>query len=93
MNPNPLLHAALAYARHGLRVFPVFEVDAEGRCACGKDCTCKGLKADDPTKCTCGKDVVKVSLKGLYACSDGECIAVSDKAGKCRCGKDLVEVK
>ncbi len=38
MNTNPLLRAALSYADRGLRVFPIFEVDAEGRCACGKDC-------------------------------------------------------
>ena len=38
MNTNPRPRAALSYADRGLRVFPIFEVDAEGRCACGKDC-------------------------------------------------------
>ncbi len=33
-----MLRSALAYARAGLRVFPVYEVDANGRCACAKDC-------------------------------------------------------
>lgn len=32
------LAAALDYARRGLRVFPVFEIEDDGRCACGRDC-------------------------------------------------------
>jgi hypothetical protein len=38
LGTNPLLRAAVAYARCGLRVFPVYEVNADGRCACGKEC-------------------------------------------------------
>ena len=33
-----LASAALAYARAGLAVFPVFPVADDGRCACGRDC-------------------------------------------------------
>ena len=32
------LYTALSYASLGWPVFPIYEIDASGRCACGKDC-------------------------------------------------------
>jgi hypothetical protein len=33
-----ILDHALAYAKRGLKVFPLHTPDAEGRCSCHKDC-------------------------------------------------------
>jgi hypothetical protein len=41
---NRLLRAALAYAQRGLAVFPVYNINADGKCACGK------LKESSPGK-------------------------------------------
>lgn len=60
-------------------------------CACGADCNCN-MKGSKDGKCGCGKDIVKMSVKGMYVCSDG-CPEISDKPGKCACGKELKKVE
>jgi hypothetical protein len=45
MSENPMLEAALAYARDGLHVFPLHDADAgaAGACSCGRsDCHSAG---------------------------------------------------
>lgn len=37
-SPETPLDAALTYAGHGFKVFPVYEIDTDGRCACGREC-------------------------------------------------------
>jgi len=58
-------------------------------CASGCKCDAKGMKDG---KCACGIEVKKISVKGLYVCTDG-CPEISDKPGKCMCGKELKKVE
>ena len=84
-------------ARVAMRVVKIDkEAGAAMLCACGAECDCGGVSADDATKCGCGKELKTVDLKGtgLYACAcEGDCCpVVSGEPGQCRCGVDLAQL-